>query len=64
MKYVVKVYSYVYKCASCNTFYSRLPVWDGLDKGDQCDKCGCTSFSVTQGRPYGPKSRQWPDLML
>lgn len=23
------------------------------------DRCGCTSFTVKPGRPYGPRSRKW-----
>jgi hypothetical protein len=26
---------------------------------DQCPRCGCTSFRQSEGRPYGPKSRDW-----
>jgi len=52
--------SEVLECASCHAWYARYPTFLGGDsKGDQCDKCGCTSFTVRSGRPYGPKSQQW-----
>ena len=53
-------YTEVARCASCKVWYTRYPIFAGLgDKGDQCHKCGCTSFSISPGRPIGPKSQHW-----
>lgn len=56
--------SMVYRCYSCGTWYVRVPAFD-LDcgKGDECLRCGCTSFKNTPGRPYGPKSKEWDNLI-
>lgn len=60
MPQLLSVKSEVLICASCHAWYSRFPIFlDGDSKGDQCDKCGCTSFIVREGRSYGPKSKQW-----
>ena len=32
-----------------------------MDDGGQFD-CGCTSCRITDGRPYGPRSKQWEYL--
>ena len=50
----------VYRCSRCRTWYGRTPTFLGdLDKGDYCERCGCTSFSVSNGRPIGKKSKDW-----
>lgn len=60
MPKLVSAESNVMTCASCGTWYERYPAFmDGDSKGDQCDRCGCTSFKVREGRPYGPKSKDW-----
>lgn len=54
--------SYVFTCYSCGAWQYRSPqiFGDGSDgKGDQCHKCGCTSFNIREGRPYGTKSKEW-----
>ena len=53
--------SVVVTCASCKAWYMRYPAFmgDDLDKGDQCLRCGVTSFTMREGRPYGPKSKDW-----
>jgi hypothetical protein len=35
-----------------------------FDKGYECEKCGCTSVNLRPGRPFGPKSAQWKDVLL
>lgn len=56
--------STVYRCTRCNSWYCRLPTFLAeLDKGDICEKCGCTSFLELKGRPYGCKSRCWEKLI-
>ena len=55
--------SIVFRCGQCRAWYVRMPIYCGLDKGDQCDKCGCTSFHGTAGRAYGLRSRRWPMIM-
>jgi hypothetical protein len=41
-----------------------MPQWFNADmgKGYQCE-CGCTSIEVFEGRPYGPRSVHWPELV-
>jgi hypothetical protein len=50
--------SSVFKCERCHTWYMRFPDFMGepFDKGSECEKCGCTSFELNKGRPYGIKS--------
>lgn len=55
----------VARCASCKKWICRAPQWTGddlFDKGWQC-KCGCTSVKFYEGRPYGPRSKEWPELV-
>jgi len=54
------VKTHVIRCASCNKWLFRLPQWceDDFGKDHQC-KCGCTSISITEGRPFGPRSKYW-----
>lgn len=35
-----------------------------LGKDDQCDYCGCTSFYESEGRPIGPRSKRYPELLV
>lgn len=56
----VLFYTTVFRCANCHAWYCRLPNYmDELDKGDCCEKCGCTSMSLSKGRPIGEKSKDW-----
>lgn len=57
------VKSTVFRCANCKTWYARIPAWDDLDKGDACEKCGCTSFTSAEGRPFGPKHHLWAIIL-
>ena len=57
-----KVFSTRIRCSSCHAWYVRIPKWADLDKGDQCSKCGSTSFRHEDGRPFGPRSRYWKRL--
>jgi len=55
--------SWVIRCGRCKAWWYRLPQFmgDGSgDKGDYCEKCGCTSVTITEGRPFGPRSKRWP----
>lgn len=49
----------VVRCAHCKTWYTRYPSFSGgiLDMGDECEKCGCTSFFEVPGRVVGVKSK-------
>jgi hypothetical protein len=62
---IILARSTVVVCAHCRAWYGRLPAFMGdcLDKGDYCERCGCTSFTVRPGRPYGPRSRDWGDIV-
>jgi DNA-directed RNA polymerase subunit RPC12/RpoP len=62
--------STVYRCERCKTWYTRFPDFMGepFDKGDECERCGNTSFISSKGRPFGIKSEglkyiqeQWDD---
>jgi DNA-directed RNA polymerase subunit RPC12/RpoP len=59
------VKTYVIKCAQCKRWLGRLPRWTNaeLGKGHRCEYCGCTSIEITNGRPWGPRSRYWDDLV-
>ena len=52
--------SQVTNCNACGAWLSRLPPYYGTgDKGDYCQKCFCTSVKVRDGRPFGPRHRDW-----
>lgn len=52
--------SWVLICAGCHSWCGRAPQWCGTgDKGDRCYKCGSTSFEIREGRPFGPRCRNW-----
>jgi hypothetical protein len=53
------------RCFGCKAWIGRLPKWDGceLGKGWQCPKCGTTSISYDDGRPWGPRYRHWDELV-
>jgi hypothetical protein len=53
--------SYVFRCGCCHRWLWRAPQMWG-DEGDSCEVCGCTSCTIREGRPYGPKSKGWADL--
>lgn len=52
-------YSTVWTCSSCGAWAGRFPKFLDDDGFWQCDKCGCTSVNIKEGRPYGPKSKDW-----
>ena len=57
--------TYKWICCSCRQHYITLPIMQGLDKGDECSRCGNTSFTNKRGRVIGKKSKQfdyWLDL--
>ena len=52
-------------CCGCKQHYITLPIMQGLDMGDGCEKCGCTSFINKPGRIIGRRSKKfnfWFDL--
>lgn len=59
------VKSTVWTCAQCGYWMQRQPeYWHGeFGKGDQCPKCGCTSVQGRPGRPFGPRSAFWSQLL-
>ena len=57
---ITLIHSQVWRCARCKTWFIRSPVVVGLSgMGEQCDRCGCSSFVGTPGRPFGPTSKSW-----
>lgn len=57
---VIAIKSQVVTCYSCGAWLGRAPLFYGEgDKGDYCHKCNSTAVRVRDGRPYGPKSRDW-----
>lgn len=61
---VLKLESLVEVCSSCGAWVERYPEYLGEDDNFwQCDRCMCTSTTIRQGRPYGPKSKEWSHLM-
>lgn len=61
---LLKAQSTVETCASCGAWVDRYPSFMGeSDNFWQCDKCGCTSVKLRDGRPYGAKSRQWAEVV-
>lgn len=61
---LISASSTVYRCSNCKTWIIRYPDFMGepFDKGWQCEKCGCTSVSLSKGRPFGRKSKDIADL--
>lgn len=59
------VKSHVLRCLGCHTWVERLPQWYNaeLGKGWQCGECGTTSISIHEGRPFGPRSQRWQELV-
>jgi hypothetical protein len=62
--------STVYHCRTCKSWVLRYPDFMGepFDKGYGCEKCGCTSVTLSKGRSYGKKSvalkefqREWDE---
>jgi ribosomal protein S27AE len=61
---LVKAQSRVESCNGCGRWIERYPSFMG-DRDDywQCEKCGCTSVKIRDGRPYGPKSHHWDNVV-
>lgn len=60
---LIKAYSIVETCWRCGAWAGRYPRFWGDDDGFwQCERCGCTSTRLREGRPYSRKSRQWGQL--
>lgn len=58
---IVGIRSMVIVCGHCRAWLGRVPVYyETGDKGNQCHKCGATYVSVRDGRPFGPRHRDWP----
>lgn len=62
IKQITAIRSKVFRCTRGH-WYCRIPAFADLDKGDNCEICGVTSFSEQEGRPYGPRSKKWPSLI-
>lgn len=57
---IVGIRSMVITCYSCRAWLGRVPIYYSTgDKGDQCTKCGGSAVSVRDGRPFGPRHRDW-----
>jgi len=62
IKYIDSIQSFkteVYRCFRCRGWYARAPVGALGADHSQCERCGCTSFSIDPGRPIGRKSKWW-----
>jgi len=55
---LIKADSVVVTCGCCGRWLGRMPKFLGIEGEWDCE-CGCTSVKVRDGRPYGPKSREW-----
>jgi predicted amidophosphoribosyltransferase len=57
--------STVFTCAQCHCWVVRSPgfMGDSDIEGFQCEQCGATSVHIRDGRPFGPKSAQWADVV-
>lgn len=61
---LLKLTSMIIRCGGCKTWVLRQPWYLGDDIGFwQCDKCGSTSSIISEGRPYGPRSKKWAQLV-
>lgn len=56
---LLKAKSTVVLCSNCKAWITRYPTFLGYDDMDHCERCGCTSVIMREGRPYGPKSGLW-----
>ncbi len=60
---VIRIHSIVYHCNGCGKWEGRYPLYMS-DLGEwHCEKCGCTSVKIREGRPYGPRYRDWDKLV-
>ena len=57
--------STVFTCAQCHCWVERSPKFmgDSCVEGFECEQCGATSVHIRDGRPFGPKSDQWSDIL-
>lgn len=61
---LLKAKSTVETCASCGAWVDRYPSFYGESDGYwECDKCGCTSVKLRDGRPFSKKSRKWDEVV-
>jgi hypothetical protein len=62
---LLKAKATVYTCNGCGKWLLRHPCFMGIpfDKGDHCEKCGCTSVKMRSGRSFGPRSKQWKTIV-
>lgn len=58
---LLKVESLVMLCDCCGRWLDRFPAFMGWEGEPDCE-CGCTSVKFEEGRPYGPKSKIWPQI--
>lgn len=49
-----------YTCHGCKRGFS-VPLNEGGDGIGECEHCGCTSYTISDGRPWGPRHRFWND---
>ncbi len=55
--------SLVVTCASCGAWLDRYAAFEGDEWHWDCPKCGSSNVKIRDGRPFGPKSRKWPDIV-
>lgn len=57
--------SVVFSCAQCKRWLVRSPKFmgDTYVDGFECEYCGATSVHERSGRPFGPKSKQWDEIL-
>lgn len=61
---LLKAKSTVETCSSCGAWVERYPSFLGeSDSFWECEKCGCTSVNIRDGRPYSQKNQRWGEIV-
>lgn len=61
---LLRAESTVETCSSCGAWVERYPSFLGESDGFwECEKCGCTSVNIRDGKPFAKKSRRWADIV-
>ena len=50
----------LYVCTSCSRSFT-IPFNDQGDGVGECERCGCTSYTIKEGRKWGTRHRFWKD---
>lgn len=57
---VLGVHTTRYACTSCHRGFT-VPRNESADGIGECEYCGCTSYTISVGRVWGPRHRFWND---